>query len=769
MADSALAHILRRSRLRALTAKAGHALHLDSRRAHPAPETLEKKDVIQALDERFYASMNEYSPEQLSSMAAAGSTVAAGTSTAKTSTAQRHAAQAATAKTTISRVSSAAAAASTVHASTSTSSVAQSSAARTSSAASSSIASSAVRSVAASSSSSASPSVAPSTSSTSTSSIARSTSSAALSTSTTHSTSSTSTTHSTSKAASTTAREITSHAAVQSSSSSSSSAGSSPITSSSISATAAALSSNSDSSSSLSTGAVVGIVFAVVCGVVVVGSFFGWLYRKYTARSYNSSSPWSKIDDDITPYNSEKPGFDDIYGGSTVPVIASSRDLSRARSDMVPYTMYDNSPLSNHAGVGAGALAFGGQGDISPPPSALSYGIDSQGRPYNPHAGRTPMLHTLEDRYGHQAEPYSPYSHQPYSSASDNSRQLVGPGSYGPTSPVNQYGSPGGHVEMPLPSPVPLGGPAHASDADLRDLDEFADDPQMAGLAYTYGDSPTASTFAHTQAPIKHDLPAETYRASDHTSSAPAAPDFSAPAVSPLDPTVPAASSSDEKSRLAPLPLPAFEPLSPLMSHFDTNNQGQSQPLAMYEDEQEREQRRMYQEVAKSAGIDEPVTPFVSYTNASPSPEPMPVPNAQALNQSTASTTSSFSTGMPRLPEIALSAPKPYEHGQPLSPLAEVPTPMSSSSIGVPLPNPFDNPAFTSPKSVSSAPAPPYSPYEYEQEPGTPTSTTATLNTPVPGQTMNRSFPPPDMPGSVLGSPAAGRRWSGGEDVYGGI
>ncbi|WVQ76722.1 hypothetical protein IAR50_006396 [Cryptococcus sp. DSM 104548] len=768
MTDSAIAHILRRSRLRAFAAKAGHAFHLDSRHTQAASEALEKKNVEQVLDKRFYASLNEYSPEQLSSMAAAGSTVVVGTSTVKASTTARQAAQAATAQTTISRVSSAAAAASTVHTS-STSSVAKSSVVKTSSVASTTrassthSASSAVRSVAASSTASTRSSVAPSSISTTAISTAHSTSTAKSSTSTTHSTSSTSSIHSTSKAASTTAREITSNAAVQSSS-----AGSSPITSTSISATAAALSSNSDSSSSLSTGAVVGIVFAVVCGLVVVGSFFGWLYRKYTARSYNSGSPWSQIDDDITPYNSEKPGFDDIYGGAAAPVIASSRDLSRARSDMAPYSMYDNTPLSNHAGVGAGALAFGGQGDISPPPAALSYGIDSQGRPYNPHAGRTPMLHTFEDQYGHQAEPYSPYSHQPYSATSDNSRQLVGPHSYSPSSHVDQYGSTGGNVEMP--SPIRLGGPAHASDADLRDLDEYADDPQMAGLAYTYGDTPMASTFAQAQAsaaPSKHDPPAETYRASDYTPKAPLALDFSAPVISPLDPTI--ASTSGEKSRLAPLPLPALEPMSPFMSDFDMGTKGQSQQLAMYEDEQEKEQRRMYQEVAKSAGIDEPVTPFVSYTSASPSPEPMPV-NAQTLNQSTASTTSSSSTGMPRLPEISLNAPKPYEHGQPLSPLAEVPTPMSSNSIGAPLPNPFDNPAFTvAPKSTSPAPAPPYSPYEYGHEPGTPSSTAATLNTPLPGQTLARAFPPPDMPGSVMGSPAVGRRWSGGEDVYGGI
>lgn len=74
MHESPLARILRRSRLRALASAAGHALHLDGR-AHAVTEVTPGSDA--AVDKRFYASLNEYSPQQLSSMAAAQSLSAA--------------------------------------------------------------------------------------------------------------------------------------------------------------------------------------------------------------------------------------------------------------------------------------------------------------------------------------------------------------------------------------------------------------------------------------------------------------------------------------------------------------------------------------------------------------------------------------------------------------------------------------------------------------------------------------------------------------------
>lgn len=705
MHESPLAHILRRSRLKTLASAAGHALHLDSR-ADAATEVTSESDAV--VDKRFYASLNEYSPQQLSSIQAAESLSAAAAASKSAAakaatTTTRQAAQAAKSSTTESRATSTVAkATSSAHTTRSTSSLRATSSATNS--AKSSAASSIIKSVTASSSESSS-----AVKSSSTSNASRSTD---YSTST-HS-SSTSTTHMTSTVQTSSAvRELTSTIEPSTTSHSSSAI----ISSSSISSTAAALSNSTNSSSSLSTGAVIGVVFAAVIGIVAVGSFGGWLYRKYITRSYktNTNTPWSKIDDDITPFDNEKP-HDDIYFGPSAPVIASSRDLARARSTMSPreYTMF--SGASNHAGVGAGrTMGFAAEypTGLSPPPEAATYGIDLHGRPYTPQAGRTPMLHTYESDYGHQAESYSPYSYQPYSaSPTDNMRQLVGPNSY--HSPEQQYHT--DYVEMPMPSPMPLGGLAHASDEDLKDLDEFADDPQISGLAYTYEDSPAAGsgsiqggeeplTAMESSAPSKYDPPAQVTRADDHMAPNFAATDFSAPTQSPLSPLDPTANGSSSSSNvLLPLPLPHFEPLSPFSSSSDSNRSTtEVQPLAMYEDEHrnasepENVQKRLYGEVARTAGIDEPKTPFVEMLSPSnsASPEPMPLPSTNVLNGSTNSTSSSFSApgpAMPRLPDLSLKPPRPYQHGQPLSPLTEVPTPMTSSIGGEgAVPNPFDN------------------------------------------------------------------------------
>ncbi|OWZ45222.1 hypothetical protein J010_02564 [Cryptococcus neoformans] len=794
MHESPLARILRRSRLRALASAAGHALHLDGR-AHAVTEVTSGSDA--AVDKRFYASLNEYSPQQLSSMAAAQSLSAAAAAASKSAAAThaasttRQAAQAATLSTSQSRARSTVAKA-TSSAHTTTSSTSSRATSSTTSSAKSSAASSILKNVTASSSQSSSSAAKSSTTSTASRSTVHSTSTRSSSTSTSHSTSTVHTSSADRELTSTVKPSTTSHSS------------SAIISSSSISSTAAGLSNSTNTSSSLSTGAVVGIVFAVVIGIVAVGSFGGWLYRKYITRSYNkTNAPWSKIDDDITPFDSEKP-HDDIYGGPSAPVIASSRDLAHARSIMSPreYTMFDGA--SNHAGVGAGrTMGFAAEypTGLSPPPEAVTYGVDLHGRPYTPQAGRTPMLHTYESDYGHPAEIYSPYSYQPYSvSPTDNMRQLVGPNAY--HSQEQQHHT--DYVEMPMPSAMPLGGLSHASDEDLKDLDEFADDPQMAGLAYAYEDNPAAGsasiqtgeqipTVMVSSVPSKHDPPAAVTRANDHMAPNFAAPDFSAPAQSPLSPLDPTANNSSSSSNaLLPLPLPQFEPLSPLTTSFDLNGRtSEGQPLAMYEDEHrntsepDNVQKRLYGEVARTAGIVEPKTPFAETMSpsTSTSPEPMPLPSTNVLNESTNSTSSSFSApgpAMPRLPDLSLNPPRPYQHGQPLSPLAEVPTPMSSSIGGEGgMSNPFDNPSLTVPTSaMGRAPAPPYSPYEpygsYDPM-GSPAPSSAGVTRGTSGHghltggLVSPAFPPPspggNVPGSVTDSP---RRWSR-DDVYGGI
>ena len=75
----AVHHLLRRSRLRYFASSSRHALQFDDRSLREnglAEQMLEKRDTFE-LNERFYASLNQYSPEELSSIAAASSAEAA--------------------------------------------------------------------------------------------------------------------------------------------------------------------------------------------------------------------------------------------------------------------------------------------------------------------------------------------------------------------------------------------------------------------------------------------------------------------------------------------------------------------------------------------------------------------------------------------------------------------------------------------------------------------------------------------------------------------
>lgn len=77
----AVHHLLRRSRLRSFASTAGHAFHIHetivglgaaAENDSSNQWTIEKRDAAE-LDERFYASLNQYSPEELSSLSAASS------------------------------------------------------------------------------------------------------------------------------------------------------------------------------------------------------------------------------------------------------------------------------------------------------------------------------------------------------------------------------------------------------------------------------------------------------------------------------------------------------------------------------------------------------------------------------------------------------------------------------------------------------------------------------------------------------------------------
>ena len=288
--------------------------------------------------------------------------------------------------------------------------------------------------------------------------------------------------------------------------------------------------------------------------------------------------------------------------------------------------------------------------------------------------------------------------------------------------------------------------------------------------------------------------------------------------------------------------IPSFGPMSPLMSGFDLERRSQrtSQLLALYADENptspdaadaaQAEQKRMYKEVASAAGVAEPPTPKarqgsmnrvsdgtsmlsrnMDMGDVTASSFSAHEPSFTAHNATTVVDTSfsahepsfssssqdrSFATATgspPRLPTRAVlatppstSPPRPYVHGQPLSPLAEVETPrsvMSALSGRVPQ----NSPSKTTGKEEN--------PFERTLQaaaalgPKGWRASQASIDSLVPPfRIPSPNYPPPSpggmsVPGSVSDSP---RRWSGqtgnraeaasrgvsvfyGEDAYGGI
>jgi hypothetical protein len=86
------------------------------------------------------------------------------------------------------------------------------------------------------------------------------------------------------------------------------------------------------------------------------------------------------MDDDVTPFPNEKLDTD-IYG-SPAPIIGSRRALALARQNaFADVDRPDSEYTDNRAGLGTFPL-------VSP-----DYGVDAQGRPYRPQAGRTPIPH----------------------------------------------------------------------------------------------------------------------------------------------------------------------------------------------------------------------------------------------------------------------------------------------------------------------------------------------------------------------------------------
>ena len=368
----------------------------------------------------------------------------------------------------------------------------------------------------------------------------------------------------------------------------------------------------------------------------------------------------------------------------------------------------------NRAGLGAGNLD---QYDAYPE-QGQNYSVDPQGRPYHPQAGRTPMLHTYQEPYIDNSRAVS----QP-----GNTRQLLGPALN-----ANSY---------PAIPPIAMGRPAPPTTLiELAQHEDFADivEPHASGMMLPYDeerDGAWTPRTATTMGEWASDPHAQQFR-SRVSMISPTQGNILSEGTSHRP-----ASTASPPQKVIQMPLPVLQPLSPLLSSFDLQRRSSSQPLALYEDDS-TQQRRMYAEVARAAGVAEPMTPHI------------PIHATPGDCTSPTETTSSFSAHepVPRLPSLTVVPPQPYVHGRPLSPLAEVATPMSlisghplsSSSImhGQSEINPFD-------RNLIPHRAPPHS---------------ASSGIPSP------NYPPPSpggmsVPGSVSNSP---RRWSGGPGRHGG-
>ncbi|KAK4683588.1 hypothetical protein P7C73_g6651, partial [Tremellales sp. Uapishka_1] len=199
------------------------------------------------------------------------------------------------------------------------------------------------------------------------------------------------------------------------SSPSSSAAFSSLASSSPLSNSTSEASTNTSTSSHMSTDLAGGLIG--VFGLVAVVSVVTLIYRKVKSRSYSRKAPWANLPDDNVPYKNNEPKDD--YDSSP-PVTGRTLSVtyqngfhsanSRRNSEMTD--------MGNRAGLGAGHTY---------PTSPVSpvFGVDVQGRPYNPRAGRTPMMHNYSDPTLYCDPEPSPAYTSP--GRRPSSRQLLGP------------------------------------------------------------------------------------------------------------------------------------------------------------------------------------------------------------------------------------------------------------------------------------------------------------------------------------------------------
>lgn len=416
-----------------------------------------------------------------------------------------------------------------------------------------------------------------------------------------------------------------------------------PIAASSAAATEAA------QSSGMSGGAVAGIVIAVLLGVAAVAIIAGWYLRQKKRQERQVNNPWGRMnnssDDNITPFPAytEKP--DDYYGDNDAPVIGSNRALALARQNAF---YADGTPRPDSTAMNPNFAGYG---------AGRSYGPYPTAQPGTPHS------HHLSEQQGpYQDNPF----HDQYQYQDDaqlvqlhdhsGPRQLVGPG--------QAYGA--GGVPVPVPAPVPLGRPeAPQTYDDIAAAEAYADD-----------------RYADDHLPAQHSAAAVMPAAVATGVAAGAAAHHGQhqQQQQPEQARLIDTGSSDEHHMPDPTPLPQLRPMSPLMPLVDVDQQssahGHGQPSnlataapvnAHHSSPSSDEMDRMYNEVANYAGV--------------------PQPSAeQGVQEAT------------RLP------PQPYVHGQPLTPLAELPTPKSETASLAPA---VTGPVQAAPPATRALPTPP--------------------------------------------------------------
>lgn len=395
-------------------------------------------------------------------------------------------------------------------------------------------------------------------------------------------------------------------------------------------------------SSGMSGGAVAGIVIAVLLGVAAVAIIAGWYLRQKKRQERQVNNPWGRMNNSSDDNITPFPAYTEKPDDYYGDNDAPVIGSNRALALARQNGFYaDGTPRPDSTAMNPNFAGYGAGRSYGPYPTAQQPG--------------TPHSHHFSEQQGpYQDNPFhDQYQYQDDAQLvqlNDHSgpRQLVGPG--------QAYGA--GGVPVPVPAPVPLGRPeAPQTYDDIAAAEAYADD-----------------RYADDHLPVQHASAAVMPAA---VATGVAAQQYQ---QQPEQGRLIDTGSSDEQHMPEPTPLPQLRPMSPLMPLVDVDQQssahGHGQPSnlataapvnAHHSSPSSDEMDRMYNEVANYAGV--------------------PQPHAeQGVQEAT------------RLP------PQPYVHGQPLTPLAELPTPKSETASLAPA---VTGPVQAAPPATRALPTPP--------------------------------------------------------------